>query len=162
TRLLTGFFAMAGGAVSSDPSLAAQGLQVVPSPFINNSTLSGAAIIATSDIWAVGDIAGSSASAEATLAEHFDGTSWSVIPTPVFGGSMFSSAAGVASNDVGAVGTQAAGSSGNALLEHWNGSSWSVVIGPKLPKGSFLTGVTAVSSNDAWAVGSEPAPSGSQ
>src|SRR5262249_24932077 len=122
---------------------------------------SGAAIIADNDIWAVGDIAGSSASTEVTLAEHFDGTAWSVIPTPAVSGSMFSSVAGVAGDDVWAVGTQAAGRSGDALIEHWDGISWSVVPGPKLPKGSFLTGVATISSTDAWAVGSEPAPANS-
>jgi hypothetical protein len=43
------------------------------------------------------------------------------------------------------------------LTEHWDGSSWSVVPSPNpLPtsKGNnFLTGVTALSSTDAWAVG---------
>ncbi|PWU10764.1 MAG: hypothetical protein C5B50_24660 [Verrucomicrobia bacterium] len=161
-RALTGLLALIGLVVTSSFSHAAQGLHVVPSPFIANSTLSGAAIISDNDIWAVGDISGSTASAEATLAEHFDGTAWTVIATPAVNGSMFSSVAGAAGNDVWAVGTQDAGGSGAALIEHWNGASWSVVAGPKLPKGSFLTGVTAISANDAWAVGSEPAPSNSQ
>jgi hypothetical protein len=110
---------------------------------------------------AVGDIAGSTASTEVTLAERFDGTGWNVIPTPAVTGGMFSSVAGVAGNDVWAVGTQAAGSSVNTLIEHWNGTSWSVTAGPKVPKGSFLTGVSAIASADVWAVGSEPAPAGS-
>jgi hypothetical protein len=160
-RLLIGLLAIGAVAMASDSGLGAQGLQVVPSPFINNSTLSGAAIIADNDIWAVGDIAGSSASTEVTLAEHFDGTAWSVIRAPAVAGGMFSSVTGVAGNDVWAVGTQAAGSSVNTLIEHWNGTSWSVVAGPKVPKGSFLAGVAAVSSADVWAVGSELAPAGS-
>jgi len=138
----------------------APGLQVVPSPFIANSTLNGAAIIADNDIWAVGVI-GANTSAEDTLAEHFNGTAWSMVPTPAVSGGMFSSVAGVGANDVWAVGTQAAGSSGNVLIEHWNGTGWSLVAGPKVPKGSFLMGVAAVLPNDAWAVGSAPAPSGS-
>jgi len=160
-HLLTVLLAIGGVGIFSDQALGAQGLHVVPSPFINNSTLSGAAIIADNDIWAVGDIAGSSAGTEVTLAEHFDGVAWSVIPTPAVSGSMFSSVAGVTGNDVWAVGTQAAGSSGNALIEHWNGTSWSVVAGPKLPKGSFLSGVASISPTDSWAVGSEPAPANS-
>ena len=157
-RFLTGLLAICGMTVASDEAPGAQGLHVVSSPFVNNSTLSGAAIIGGNDIWAVGDIAGSSASAEATLAEHFDGTAWTVIPTPAISGSMFSSVAGVAGNDVWAVGTQALGGSGNPLIEHWDGTSWRVVAGEKAPKGSFLTGVAAISAADAWAVGSEPAP----
>src|SRR5260370_28073886 len=71
---------------------------------------------------------------------------------------MFASVAAAASNDVWAVGLQNDGSNGNSkpLIEHWNGTSWSVVSGAKLPKGSFLTGVAAVASNDVWAVGSQP------
>jgi hypothetical protein len=55
---------------------------------------------------------------------------------------------------VWAVGDQTAGN--GTLIEHWNGTSWSVVSGAKVPKGSFLAGVTAVSANDVWAVGNQP------
>src|ERR1700719_3311780 len=89
-RLLPALLGIGGITVASDNCLGAQGLHVVPSPFINNSVLSGAAIIADNDFWAVGDIAGSS---EATLAEHFDGTGWSVVSTPAVSGGMFSSVA---------------------------------------------------------------------
>ncbi len=160
-RLLTGWLAIGGIAGARAPALGAQGLQIVPSPVINNSTLSAAAIIADNDIWAVGDIGGGSASAEVTLAEHFGGAGWTVVPTRAVAGGMFSSVAGVAGNNVWAVGSQAAGSSVTGLIEHWDGASWTVVAGPKLGKGSFLTGVAAISLTDAWAVGSKPAPSGS-
>src|SRR5262245_13744008 len=102
--LIAGMLAIAVIPVVSDASLGPQGLQVVASPFINNSTLSAAAIIGADDIWAVGDIGGSTASAEVTLAEHFDGNAWSVVSTPAISGSMFSSVAGVAGNDIWAVG----------------------------------------------------------
>jgi hypothetical protein len=161
SRLFSTLLAFGGIAIAGEEALGA-GLHVVVSPFINNSTLSAAAIIAENDIWAVGDITGSSASTDVALAEHFDGTSWTLIPTPAVTGGMLSSVAGVGGNDVWAVGNQAAGSSSTALIEHWNGASWSVVGGPKVPRGSFLTGVAAVSATDAWAVGSEPAPSGSR
>jgi hypothetical protein len=39
------------------------------------------------------------------------------------------------------------------LIEHWNGASWTEVSSPRLAAGGFLSGVTAVSSNEAWAVG---------
>lgn len=158
TRLLLGLLAI--GMIASGPGRAfgQQGLHVVPSPFINNSNLSGAAAIADNDIWAVGNI-GENTTAQITLAEHFNGSSWSVIPTPSVRGGNLASVAGAASNDVWAVGYQAAGTSVTALIEHWNGASWSVVPGAKLPKGSFLTGVTAVASNDVWAVGNQPGSS---
>jgi hypothetical protein len=56
------------------------GLKVVPSPTVAGSQLIGSAAISSSDIWAVGDIV--SSPGFTTLAEHFDGTSWSVVPTP--------------------------------------------------------------------------------
>lgn len=142
--------------IASVPCLtyAQSGLHVVSSPFINNSTLYGAAAIVDNDIWAVGVILGSKASNNATLAEHFDGNSWSVIPTPAVAGGQFAAVDGVASNDVWAVGTQAAGNSGTTLIEHWNGTSWSVVSSPNVGHGTFFTTVTAISSSDVWAAGS--------
>jgi len=37
------------------------------------------------------------------------------------------------------------------LIEHWNGTSWRTVKAPK--QAGVLNGVTAVSTNDVWAVG---------
>jgi hypothetical protein len=40
------------------------------------------------------------------------------------------------------------------LIEHWNGTAWSIVPSPNPgPDGDNLTGVTAISANDAWAAG---------
>src|SRR5262249_8996815 len=39
------------------------------------------------------------------------------------------------------------------LIEHWDGTSWSVVSSPNLPQGGSLSGVTAISTNNVWAVG---------
>jgi hypothetical protein len=131
-----------------------QGLHVVPSPFLNNSSiLRGTAAIADNDIWAVGDIATGNTTFQ-TLAEHFNGSAWSVVPTPAVQDGEFAAVDGVASNDVWAVGDQAAGSSITALIEHWNGTTWSVVSGPRVGHGTFLSAITAVSSNDVWAAGS--------
>ena len=132
------------------------GLHVVPSPFISNSSLDAAAVIADNDIWAVGLIGAGSGPFQ-TLAEHFDGTSWSVVSTPS-GNAAFFGVAGAASNDVWAVGSVNPFmlSSENTLIEPWDGTSWSVVSSPRLPKGSELLGVTAPASNNAWAVGVSP------
>ncbi len=46
----------------------------------------------------------------------------------------------------------------STLIEHWNGRRWSTVPSPDPNPGPFgdeLTGVSAVSATDAWAVGSE-------
>jgi hypothetical protein len=132
------------------------GLVVVPSPNIKGSALTAGAAIADNDIWAVGST-GVNTSSQATLAEHFNGSKWSVVTTPAIKGGNFASVAGAASNDVWVVGNQTPGN--GTLIEHWNGTSWSVVPGAKVPKGSFLLGVTAVASNDVWAVGAQPGPS---
>jgi hypothetical protein len=144
---------LVAGAVAVAPASAspkgATGLHVVPSPFIAGSSLSAAAVIAPGDMWAVGTIGSGPFQ---TLAEHFNGTSWSVVPTPALNASL-AGVAGAAGNDVWAVGDQAQRSSVNTLIEHWDGTSWSVTPSPKLPQGSQLTGVTAPATDNAWAVG---------
>ena len=156
---------LAGALGGVQAAAAAAGLHVVASPFITNSCLSGAAVIGSSDMWAVGDsgtglgcnpfqIVGQGGGPFQTLAEHFDGTSWSAVPTPALN-AAFSGVAGSAGNDVWAVGDQAQGSSNNTLIEHFNGTSWTVVPSPNPnPQGNNgLVAVAAVSASDVWAVG---------
>lgn len=148
-----GLAVLLAGALGAVPATAAstKGLHVVASPFIAGSSLAGAAVIGPGDMWAVGEI-GTGTGPFQTLAEHFNGTSWSVVPTPSLNASL-AGVAGAAGNDVWAVGDQAQGSSVLPLIEHWDGTSWSVTPSPKLPKGSQLTGVTAPAPDNAWAVG---------
>jgi hypothetical protein len=137
---------------AAGPALGEQGLHVVPSPVVNGSELFGTAAIAHNDIWAVGEVLSSSGTST-TLAEHFDGTSWSVVPTPAVNDPLVA-VAGSASNDVWAVGRQiSVNDSPTPFIAHWNGTSWSIIASPKLPKNSSLTGVTAPASNNAWVVG---------
>jgi hypothetical protein len=152
TVFSTGLAALLAGALAAVPAAASvKGLHVVASPFISNSSLSGAAVIASNDMWAVGDI-GTGSGPFQTLAEHFNGTSWSVVPAPALNASL-TGVAGAAGNNVWAVGDQAKGSSVTTLIEHWDGTSWSVIPSPKLPQGSQLTGVTAPAPDNAWAAG---------
>jgi hypothetical protein len=154
-RLLAGLLVIGIITSGTGHALGRQGLRVVPSPFINNSALFATAAITANDIWAVGDVLNSSGTST-TLAEHFDGTSWSVVPTPTpKNGGELEGVAAVASNDVWAVGGQQGPStSDQPLIEHWNGTSWSIIPSPNLATGGRLDAVTAVSSNDIWAVGS--------
>src|SRR5262249_8537605 len=80
------------------------------------------------------------------------------LTNPNFNGILNATAA-VASNDIWAVGTVGNGTTLSAILnsepniEHFNGTRWSVVTSP-LPKfGGELNGVTALASNNVWAVG---------
>src|SRR5229473_1064862 len=120
-----GLAALLAGTLAAVPAAASTaGLHVVASPFISNSSLGGAAVIAPGDMWAVGAIG---TGPFQPLAEHFNGTGWSVVPTPALSGAL-GRVAGAAGNDVWAVGDQAQGSSVNTLIEHWDGTRWSVSI----------------------------------
>lgn len=116
-------------------------------------TLTGVTAISPTDVWAVGGTYSSM-----TLTEQFDGFRWTAVssPTPGYGGAL-TAVSGDAANDVWAVGYYNDPSAGGnqALIEHWNGATWSVVSSPN-PAGTepdHLTGVVALSSTNAWAVG---------
>jgi hypothetical protein len=116
----------------------------------NNASFADTAAIADDDIWAVGS------NSDGPLAVHFNGTNWKAVPTPTLTQpAAFAGVAAVASNDVWAVGYQETSSKGSdqPLIEHWDGTSWSVVSSPKLPQGGSLGAVTAISTNNVWAVG---------
>jgi hypothetical protein len=127
------------------------GLVVAPSPQIAGR-LNATAAIAANDIWAVGS---DQQLGNPTLAEHFNGKTWSVIPTPSGINGTFNGVSGVASNDVWAVGTMTGPDNpdfGEQFIEHWNGKSWSVVSSPTV-EGDALNSVVAISVNNVWAVG---------
>jgi hypothetical protein len=111
--------------------------------------------ISSNDVWAATSVSNNNPVAF----EHWNGTQWSV----VFGAGVANSSATISSlaasssSDVWAVGTSRASGRRTptlTLIEHWNGSAWSIVPSPTLSTSSgFLSGVTALSGSDAWAVG---------
>jgi hypothetical protein len=117
---------------------------VVPSPNVGtgDNTLNGVAAISGTNAWSVGSSPGGA------LILHFNGTTWSVVPN-TFACALNAVAATSASN-VWAAGT----SSGQTCMLHFNGSTWTRVQTPNMGVGDdTLSGVTAISSTDAWAVG---------
>jgi len=112
---------------------------------------------ATNDVWAVG-WTGQLPNVSA-LALHWNGTSLTRVPFPTeAGGSIvLKSASGVAANDIWAVGNyEFFGLTGNLSLSarsyHWDGSKWTpVIVG--LSGYSFLDSVSAIATDDVWAVG---------
>jgi hypothetical protein len=142
------------------------GFHVVQSPQISGQLLAAGAI-ADNDIWAVGfsDQVLAPPVVDSTLAEHFDGKSWSIVstpPTPSGGvnppNAQLRGVAGAAGNDVWAVGFKTGPDNpdfGEQLIEHWNGTSWSIDTTGPMMEGGGLDAVTVVSSKNAWAVGSE-------
>jgi hypothetical protein len=103
------------------------------------------------DIWLSGTIFHEDGTNRAFF-EHWDGTSWKIAAGDPGGAYLLP--AHSAPSDVWAV-----GGAGKdyffASIAHWDGTIWSGVAAADFAdsSGSFLTGVTAVSKNDVWAVG---------
>jgi hypothetical protein len=121
--------------------------------FPSEGTAGAIVVISPNDIWAVGG-----------PMRHWDGSQWSVVPSPEPGSSeeswTLTAASAVSSNDVWAVGYTYRRFSYyynyRTLAMHWNGMEWRVIPTPNLGNiGSrhMLHGVTAIASDDVWAVG---------
>jgi hypothetical protein len=130
----------------------------VPSPNVAgmSTNLDAVAGSSANDVWSVGDYYGNPSSNYGTLAEHWDGASWSIVPTPNVTGhsGRLNSVVALSATDAWAVGEYVNGTKLAPLTEHWDGSAWSIVPSPDPDGGSvFLLGTTAVSAHDVWAVG---------
>ncbi len=134
------------------------GWSIINSPNIGTSdSLSGVAAASANEIWAVGE-GSNSMQIPQTLIEKWDGTQWTIVNSPNVKGdqSTLSAVTVVSANDVWAVGSSFNPKTNilQTLTERWSGTKWSIV---KSPDGSnpfnLLSGVTAVSTNDVWAVG---------
>jgi hypothetical protein len=144
--------------------------QQVPTPNIvrQDERLLGVSASGPNDAWAVGNTNGISAASHSTLAAHWDGAAWTIVATPAAeSGGRLASLYGVA--DLGPANAWAVGQGKDArpLAEHWDGTAWSIVPVPvpAVPAGtSFanaaLTGISAVSATDIWAVGTTTAIQG--
>ena len=125
-------------------------------PVTYPGTLQSVSAVSASDVWAVGfhDVN----EVSSTLIEHWDGHFWSLVESPHFGGSGGSQLYGVSAlstSDAWAVGNYYIGSEFDTLIEHWDGTAWSQVPSPSPggTTGNYLFSVSALSSNDVWAVG---------
>ncbi len=132
---------------------------VTPSPNLpdTDNTLLGVAAVSTDDVWAVGVATGADASSK-SLAEHWNGTSWTIVPTkdPGAESNVLSSVSVVSPTDVWSVGSYSNATFGQpkTLSEHWDGTAWTRVSSPNLgTMGDAFRGVAAVSADDVWAVG---------
>jgi hypothetical protein len=114
----------------------------------------------TNRLWAVGYYGISSiAPYDLTLIEQWNGTVWRVVPSPNPGtiSNALLGVAAISANDAWAVGMYSNNFYGYSRMftAHWDGTSWRVVPSPIPPGsiGSLLYSVTAVATNDVWAVG---------
>ncbi len=121
-RLLAGLLAIGISASGAGRALGQQGLHVVPSPFINNSSLSGTAAIADNDIWAAGCIGTGSGPVSnprrdfGSFTERWNGTSWNLLNTP--SGMGFLAVMALNDGTVVAVGVACSASCSAVILEN--------------------------------------------
>lgn len=134
---------------------------IVPSPNRANDVISelhSVSAASANDVWAVGSSQDGGAPTR-TLIEHWDGTKWSIVPSPNPDSQLneLRGVAALSANDVWAVGYR--GGTRNetpleTLILHWDGTNWRHVASPNIPGGANqLSGITAISANDIWAVG---------
>jgi hypothetical protein len=119
--------------------------------------LVGVSALTPTNVWAAGELA------FGTLAEHWDGSSWSVVPSPNVAGStldFFSAVSARSATNVWAVGASDVGASGSTLAEHWDGASWSIVPSQNVGAINEFLGVSALSGENVWAVGDESSGGG--
>jgi hypothetical protein len=116
--------------------------------------------------WFLGQIPGTSAFQNFTLAEHWNGSTWTIVPSPSpklpGGGALLSSVSCTSTTSCMAVGqSQVFHEPGGFVILHpfaesWNGTKWSVVATPTLTNaGASLNGVSCTSAPNCMAVGNE-------
>src|SRR5215211_4221241 len=136
---------------------------VMRSPNATNgyNLLNGVGVVATNDVWAVGQAA--NGSTYTTLIQHWNGRSWNIVSSPNVPGfsNVLQAISVVSASDIWAVGySQDTNFNTFTLVLHWNGTAWSIVPSPTVDH-DILFSVDAVGINDVWAVGrSRPGGSG--
>lgn len=117
---------------------------ILPSPA---GHLNAIEAVSARDIWAFGP---------GNVKARYNGKRWSAMRAPeAASGDKLNSVAATSASNIWAVGTGSSGTNTLPTIEHYNGKRWSVVNSPALVGGS-LTGVSASSPHDVWAIGSEP------
>jgi hypothetical protein len=124
--------------------------------------------VTTDDVWAAGGAviqAPDGFVGTHLMVQHWDGSQWSVVPAPItIGGSgnFVDDIEVIAADDIWFVGDwlefpAASAAEKRALAMHWDGSGLTVHETPFFDNGSIgghgLTAVSAISSDDIWAVG---------
>jgi hypothetical protein len=129
-----------------------------PNPGPNGDQLTSVSAVSPANIWAVGNET-TSASVPKTLILHWNGTAWSQVKSPNPPDSVspsLSSVSAVSGSNAWAVGSFTPlrpVATVHSLTLHWNGTAWSRVPSPNPGNYAQLTGVSALSRADAWAVG---------
>jgi hypothetical protein len=139
--------------------LALAGAAVPRTPVTNiGGELLGVSAVSASDAWAGGIGTGN----PDDLMMHWNGTRWAKVAIPGKTDNLDSVSADSAS-DAWAVGYGSAGLKTVNVALHWNGTSWAKTAVPSVgvtPVVDQLVSVSALSPDDAWAVGSFSAGNG--
>jgi len=127
-------------------------------PFPVGNGLGSVYAESATNVWAVGSLSHSPAPYAITLAEHFDGTSWTQLATPNPGldANDFTAVASVNATIAWAVGIRldVIGSNLSTLIEKYNGTSWKYIASPNVANGSnVLEAIDVVSQSNIWTVG---------
>ena len=137
-----------------------------PNPTRGFDSLSGVSVSSPNDVWAVGETDSQKCCLRKTLVLHWNGAKWAVMASPNPPTLALIGVSAQSRNNAWAVGFYVGGVSpggvtrGVTLVQHWNGTRWAKVPSPSPGRihGCVLSGVSAHSPNDAWAVGRcEPA-----
>ena len=120
---------------------------------LTENFLGAATCVSQSDCWVVGySVAKLFGGLDATLIEHWDGSSWRIVDSPNTDSALTNNLFGVACNstsDCWAVGGSLTPSkdSVETLIEHWDGTAWTIVPSPNPSGGIFnvLDSVTCTS-----------------
>ena len=136
---------------------------VVPSPNPGNyfNNLNGIVAIAPDNLWAVGRYKLRPGDFSRALILHWDGRSWVHIANlPRADNAELRAVTALGPDNIWAVGSYGETATDNmrTLVMHWDGALWNVVPSPSLGRSyqsfNMLWGVSAISPNDVWAVGS--------
>lgn len=131
-------------------------------------SLSGAAMLPDGTGWAVGTLSFTDGGGYKAMVEHWDGHLWSSVPAdnPQSAGNQLFGVTAISAKDAWAVGSGGTGSdapgANTTLIEHWDGTRWRALQQPQAPSlktyEAVLTAVSAVSTDDVWAVGFSDGP----
>jgi hypothetical protein len=139
-----------------------------PSPSLSDAELLGVSAVSGSNAWAVGWYWNRTGTATDTLILHWNGTAWTQVKSPnpssnppYIPANSLDGVSARSGSDAWAVGNYDHNGVSDALIVHWNGTAWRQVKSPTAPRYTDfgLTGVSAVSGSDAWAVGVRGIPS---
>jgi hypothetical protein len=133
-----------------------------PSPSATDNYLWSVSATSSSDVWTVGDFYTNSRGNDHTLILHWNGKRWSKVPSPNPSSvlSELRAVDAVSPSDAWAVGSagflDGHSETARTVVLHWDGASWSQVPSPNPSSvDNEPSGVSATSSDDAWAVGYE-------